>query len=33
MTYKHPSGEEFGGVIGRTVAESTPWWRPAPPMS
>ena len=26
MTYKHPSGEEFGGVIGRTVHESTPWW-------
>ena len=21
--------EQFGGVIGRTVAESTPWW-PAP---
>jgi len=26
MTYRHPSGEEFGGVIGRTIAESTPWW-------
>ena len=26
MTYKHPSGEEFGGVIGRTVYESKPWW-------
>ena len=26
MSYKHPSGEEFGGVIGRTVAESKPWW-------
>ena len=23
---KHPAGEEFGGVIGRTVAESKPWW-------
>jgi len=22
--------ERFGGVIGRTVAESVPWWRPAP---
>jgi arylsulfatase A-like enzyme len=26
MSYKHPSGEEFGGVIGRTVQESKPWW-------
>ena len=26
MSYKHPSGEEFGGEIGRTVAESKPWW-------
>src|SRR5277367_5161165 len=26
MSYKHPAGEEFGGVIGRTVAESKPWW-------
>lgn len=26
MSDKHPSGEEFGGVIGRTVHESTPWW-------
>jgi len=26
MASKHPSGEEFGGVIGRTVYESTPWW-------
>ncbi|MGV8997004.1 MAG: arylsulfatase [Parvibaculaceae bacterium] len=26
MTSKHPSGEEFGGVIGRTVYESKPWW-------
>ncbi|MDP2125040.1 MAG: sulfatase-like hydrolase/transferase, partial [Parvibaculum sp.] len=32
MTYKHPSGEEFGGVIGRTVAESTPWW-PEPKLA
>lgn len=31
MTYKHPSGEEFGGVIGRTIDESTPWW-PAPKL-
>lgn len=23
---KHPSGEHFGGKIGRTVQESTPWW-------
>lgn len=29
MTYKPPSGEPFGGVIGRTVEESQPWW-PAP---
>ena len=26
MAYKHPSGEEFQGVIGRTVSESKPWW-------
>lgn len=26
---KSPSGERFGGVIGRTVEESTPWWPPA----
>jgi arylsulfatase A-like enzyme len=26
MAYKHPSGEEFRGVIGRTVQESKPWW-------
>lgn len=26
---KSPAGEEFGGVIGRTVEESTPWWPPA----
>ncbi|MCP5433379.1 MAG: arylsulfatase [Alphaproteobacteria bacterium] len=26
MTRKHPSGEEFRGVIGRTAAESKPWW-------
>ena len=26
MSYRHPSGEEFGGRIGRTVHESEPWW-------
>ncbi len=26
MGYRHPSGEEFGGVIGKTVYESKPWW-------
>jgi arylsulfatase len=26
MSYRHPSGEQFEGVIGRTVSESTPWW-------
>lgn len=26
MGYKHPSGEDFRGVIGRTVYESKPWW-------
>lgn len=26
MSYKHPSGEEFGGVIGKTIEESSPWW-------
>ena len=26
MTRKPPSGEEFHGVIGRTFAESKPWW-------
>lgn len=26
MSYKHPSGEEFQGVIGRTIEESKPWW-------
>jgi arylsulfatase len=31
MTYRHPSGEEFGGVIGRTFNESKPWW-PAPKL-
>ena len=32
MGFEHPSGEKFGGVIGRTVAESEPWWpeRPLP---
>ncbi|MDE2466295.1 MAG: sulfatase-like hydrolase/transferase [Alphaproteobacteria bacterium] len=29
MNHKHPSGEEFGGVIGRTVYESEPWWPPS----
>ncbi len=28
MSEKHPSGELFEGVIGRTVAESKPWWPP-----
>ena len=31
MAYKHPSGEEFGGIIGRTFNESKPWW-PAPKL-
>ncbi|MFI5351411.1 MAG: sulfatase-like hydrolase/transferase [Candidatus Binatales bacterium] len=31
MAYKHPSGEEFQGVIGRTAAESKPWW-PSPKL-
>ena len=26
MSYRHPSGEAFGGRIGRTVGESEPWW-------
>lgn len=26
MTNKTPSGEDFQGVIGRTVADSQPWW-------
>jgi arylsulfatase len=26
MTYTHPSEPNFGGVIGRTQAESTPFW-------
>jgi len=29
MTRKPPSGEDFQGVIGKTIAESKPWW-PAP---
>ncbi|MCP5433378.1 MAG: arylsulfatase [Alphaproteobacteria bacterium] len=29
MTARHPSGEDFKGVIGRTVADSKPWWPPA----
>jgi len=31
MGHEHPSGERFEGKIGRTVAESTPWW-PTPPL-
>ncbi len=31
MSTRHPSGELFEGKIGRTVAESTPWW-PAPAL-
>jgi arylsulfatase A-like enzyme len=26
MTIRTPAGEAFDGVIGRTLAESTPWW-------
>ena len=26
MTTRHPSGETFEGVIGKTIPESTPWW-------
>lgn len=26
MNKTHPSGETFGGVIGKTIHESTPWW-------
>ena len=26
MTIRTPAGEAFDGVIGRTFAESTPWW-------
>jgi arylsulfatase len=26
MSYKPPSGEEFQGVIGKTIDESKPWW-------
>lgn len=29
MSYPHPSGGPFEGVIGRTVYESSPWWPPA----
>jgi len=29
MTYQPPSGEPFGGVVGRTVPESQPWWPPS----
>ena len=28
--YKHPSGVRFEGKIGRTIAESKPWWEPVP---
>jgi arylsulfatase A-like enzyme len=31
MTVKTPSGEDFQGVIGRTYADSQPWW-PAPKL-
>jgi arylsulfatase A-like enzyme len=31
MGSEHPSGERFEGRIGKTVAESTPWW-PTPPL-
>ena len=30
MSQKHPSGEQFEGVIGRTVGESKPWWPQLP---
>ncbi len=26
MSTRHPSGERFQGTIGRSAAESTPWW-------
>jgi hypothetical protein len=26
---RQPSGEDFQGVIGRTCADSQPWWPPA----
>ncbi len=31
MAVKTPAGEDFQGVIGRTVADSQPWW-PAPKL-
>ena len=31
MTFNHPAEQNFGGVIGRTTDESTPWW-PEPPL-
>jgi arylsulfatase A-like enzyme len=31
MTERTPSGEPFEGVIGRTIADSQPWW-PAPKL-
>ncbi len=30
MAYRHPSGEQFEGELGRTVEESTPWWPESP---
>ena len=29
MSHQPPSGEAFEGVIGKTIAESKPWWPPA----
>ena len=26
MSYSHPSGEAFGGRIGKTIQDSEPWW-------
>ena len=26
MSYEHPAEKDFGGVLGRTVSESEPWW-------
>jgi arylsulfatase len=26
MSHQHPTGERFGGTIGKTVYESEPWW-------
>lgn len=33
MTYKHPSGEDFDGVIGKTIHESKPWWPQGQPAA